>query len=205
MKDIPLIFVHGWGCGPDIWDGVIAQLPELECQVIDLGFTGEATDLDTIASKGAVFVTHSLGTMWVLENMGNSMAGLVAINGFACFQKFSEKRVLQRMKIGLQRDVQVQMDTFWEATDLLKSATLHSDALDEGLSWLMDWDCTDNLSKLSTPALSVIGQSDPLLDYESMLAHWAGFEQRVIEGKHNLPLSQPEACADIIKGAVRAL
>lgn len=99
-----IVFVHGWGMGPDFWDELAAQLPEFQTRRIDLGFTGpEDERLHSASLEPAIYVAHSLGTLWALQNHSTSMKGLVAINGFACFQNFVEDRVLRAMRARLKK------------------------------------------------------------------------------------------------------
>ena len=205
MKDIHIVFVHGWGAGPDIWDSIISELSEFNCHSLDLGFTGHQTPLDNMLQEKSVYVTHSLGTIWALQNCNQFMRGLIAINGFSSFQDFVDMRTLKRMKLNLKRNPEAQMQAFWDKTTLHANDQLHVERLDEGLGWLMNSDCRKQLSALHCPVHAVFGNDDPLLDTQLMKDHWDGYPCHIFEGGHNLPHTHSQKCADLIKGVFDAL
>lgn len=206
MKNNQIIFVHGWGCGPDVWDFVIPQLSEFDCRAIDIGFTSDHDSLDVISQENCVYVTHSLGTMWALKNKPKEMSALITVNGFTCFQRLTDLRSLKRMKLHLKRNPEGQMQEFWQTTDLPHSNQLNVDRLETGLDWLMEWDCSEELAALTCPVHSMFGDNDPILDIQHMKDHWVSHNHHIVKGgKHNLPKTHAKECADLIRGVVDAL
>ncbi len=110
--DKRIVFVHGWGLGPDFWDEMTPLFPEYECAFVDFGFVGKE---DLSAAGPAVYVTHSLGTLWALKNCSEHMSALVAINGFGSFRRFATKENLAELKESLLKDPAAHMKGFWES------------------------------------------------------------------------------------------
>jgi len=200
MNNTPLTFVHGWGCSPNIWDSLIADLSDFQCKTIDLGFTRDQTDLKNTDSEESIYITHSLGTMWALKNRYKNMRVLIAINGFACFESFTQPNMLKRMQINLKKDPAKQMHDFWEMSDLPPQNTLNVDQLKNGLNWLSKWDYTHDLNNIPCKVKSIYGDNDPILDINAMHKHWHKHSHTVIRGAgHAIPLSHHKECAEIIR------
>ncbi len=132
-----IVFVHGWGLGPDFWDEMTPLFPEYECGFVDLGFVGTGEDVS--AAGSAIYITHSLGTLWALKNCAEQMSGLVAINGFSSFRRFASKENLAELKESLLKDPAAHMKGFWEniglnilhnSTDEEKDVDATADAVD---------------------------------------------------------------------------
>lgn len=202
-----IIFVHGWGTGSAFWDRVRARLPEMQTVAIDLEFIGGGQSSCTaITRESSIYITHSLGTMWALKNHHRSVKGLIAINGFSCFQHFADERTLRAMKTRLQRTPEKQMQNFWKTSGLPPSDDLNVQRLKEGLAWLSSWDVKEELKDLTCPILSLAGAEDPILPLALMKEEWAGYDMRICEGEgHGLPLSHPDWCANHIKDFIHAL
>ena len=199
------VFVHGWGMAPDFWDGLIDCLPGIKTSRIDLGFIESSASLEKI-SDPAVYITHSLGTMWALKNHHADMKALVSINGFSYFQNFTDERVLRAMKTRLKRDPKAQMEEFWKSYGLPSSQNLNISTLQKGLEWLTSWDARKELEALTCPVLSLAGQNDPLLPLPLMKEEWEDFDLHICEdGNHALPLNNPQWCTDHIKEFLREL
>lgn len=194
-----MTFVHGWGCGPDIWDNIISKLPNIDINLINLGYTGEEKLQDSDTDKSTIYVTHSFGTMWALKHRTSNMKALIAINGFTCFQNFTTPRTLKTMQRNLQRTPETQMQDFWSTTALPHHKHFNTDALMTGLDWLTNMDCSDVLSSLSCPISSLYGDNDPILATDTMQKMWAGHASKIIKnGGHNLPAAEPKICSEFI-------
>lgn len=199
------VFVHGWGVDSGFWNDLINCLPEIKASRIDLGFIGTRQDFLDQISSSAIYVTHSLGTMWVLKNHNPGMEGLIAINGFGCFRNFAEERVLRAMKVRLKREPEAQMKEFWDMCGLPVSSNLNVERLQEGLEWLTSWDAGQALKDLKCPVLALAGHDDPILPIAKMEKEWDNFDLHICEGgAHALPLSDPGWCSDHIKAFCNA-
>lgn len=194
-----IVFVHGWGLAPDFWEGLAALLSEHECGFINLGFLGQGEDLST--APPALYITHSLGTLWALKNCNADMQGLVAINGFTSFRRFASKENLADMRNSLQQNPAAHMAEFWEILGVeASSQNLNVDKLTEGLDWLMRWNEAAQLKSLSCPILSLAGAQDNILPLPQMQKEWAGRDMRVCEGGgHILPQTHSDWCAQQIR------
>jgi pimeloyl-ACP methyl ester carboxylesterase len=83
----PLVFVSGWGCRANIWDGYVDALP---------GFSAHCRtyyQLDPLPDR-FIGVGHSLGVRALLAQAGDRLAGLVSIGGFLRFPVPSQARAL---------------------------------------------------------------------------------------------------------------
>ncbi len=202
-----IIFVHGWGMGPAFWGGIRAGLPEIQATTIDLEFIGtKQASTAATAREPAIYITHSLGTMWALKNHHHDMKALISINGFSCFQNFADERTLQTMKARLKRAPEKQMDLFWKSSDLPACGDLNVQKLEDGLEWLSSWDVKKELRNLTCPVMSLAGSNDSILPLDLMKEEWTGFDLRVHEDAgHALPLSNPDWCVNHIKDFIREL
>ncbi len=209
-KDI--VFVHGWGENSCIWEGLTQHLPEYNHHFIDLGFIGKKNDSSLKTSDPAIFVTHSLGSLWVLKHIPpEKISALAAINGFGRFTDFVSNETLEIMAKSLQRNMFLQMKAFWKNCNFpenmrqLYEANLNKSALSQGLSWLGSWDEYIKLQDLKTkniPVLSLGGQEDLILPPDIMHKHWSDLGYDVVmneQAGHALPLTHPQWCAGQIK------
>lgn len=201
------VLVHGWGFGPDVWDGVRAALPAGDCLTVDLGFYGPSA-LPTIpAGRPVVAVGHSFGGLWLLHERPFAWDGLVLINGFPRFTEgdgfapATPRRVLDRM-IGRFDAAPLAV-----ATDFLRRcgcdapppAGLDAGRLGEALRALRDWDARGTITgpALAGSMLALAGAQDPIVP-PAMTGHALnGVElDWHPDGGHLLPLSAPGWCAD---------
>jgi len=219
-KDI--VFVHGWGEDSRIWEGITEHLPGFNHHFIDLGFIGEESDSDyeivIPEVKSPMYVTHSLGTTWVLNNIPlKQISALVAINGFGRFADFASNETLKIMSKSLQRNIFLQMEMFWKNCNFPENMRqtykheLRMRELSQGLSWLSSWDKSEKLQDLKTkgvPVLSLGGEKDLILPPEIMRAHWNGLGCNVVmneQAGHALPITHPKWCAQEITGQIERL
>lgn len=202
------VLVHGWGFGPEVWDGVRAALPAGDGLTVDLGFAGPPALPAIPAGRPVVAVGHSFGALWLLHEQPFAWDGLVLVNGFPRFTEgdgfapATPRRLIDRMIARFEADPRAV------ATDFLRrcgcdapppetlDATRLGDAL-RALRALRDWDARAALAKTSVPTLALAGRQDPIVP-PAMTEHaladlpvdWHA------EGGHLLPLTAPGWCAE---------
>ncbi len=185
-----IVFVHGWGLGPDFWDGLAAFFPEAEITRVDLGFRGEA-DL-VVPDENALYVTHSFGGLWALEHCADRMSGLVAINGFL---DFPAKKAVSLMKR------QLDMAKFFERAGIEASVEgLDNARLLEGLEMLVSMDVRDR--DYDFPIVALAGDIDPIVPLEAVRAQFGEYVQVCVGGGHALPQTHIAWCAEQIKDVI---
>ncbi len=207
-----LTFIHGWGMDNRVWGKLLTHFPEEKIRFINLCFTnniipskveGSLHSLSVGRDDKAIYITHSLGTMWALKHHYHDMAGLITINGFTNFTDFIDKRILRSMQKHLKRNPNILMNEFWDNISLpsdLRSDNLNIDRLYEGLEWLINWDVEPELKALQVPILSLAGNKDPLLSNKMLEKQLLSTNININEnGGHILPLTHPEWCANKIK------
>lgn len=199
-----LVFVHGWGFDKTFWQNVIANLEEITCHGLDLGFNGKP---DVSLPEDAVYVTHSMGLCWLLDRK-TDFKGLVSINGFTKFcasDDFVEgvnPRILKRMIRQFTKTPEAVWIDFMKnsgLTDAVFSRDADVEALKDGLEYLQTCDVREQYNKLTCPTRALIGQEDQIVP-EKMSE--ASFSQDIICYKgsnHLLPLYQPDWIADQLR------
>lgn len=194
-----LIFVHGWGFDASFWDPLISELPDVDYQAVEFGYLGSEQKFPEV--ENAIFITHSLGTMWALKHYSSQIKGLIAINGFPCFQEFVDARVLKTMQKRLIRTPDVQMQEFWAQCGAEnQSKPLDIEGLKEGLDHLANWDMRGDLRGLDCPVLSFVGDQDQVTSLPIMEKEWAGYDLKICAGGgHVLPLTHTKWCAGLIE------
>ncbi|WP_215753622.1 alpha/beta fold hydrolase [Acetobacter sp. P5B1] len=215
-----LVFVHGWGCGPDIWEPVLEALDQPSACVLDLGYFG-ASQSDTQQRLDAVLrgslpvlaVGHSLGFLWLLSRggwpKGTRFLGINAFGRFAAEDGFSQgvpQRMLTRMQTGLQRDAVQVVNNFRARCGVgpVTPNALCVPALQDGLTELMTLDARPALARLAEVPGTVkvlAGEHDPIVSPEMTQA---SFPRGVpveweSEGGHMLPLTHPHVCAEVVR------
>ncbi|CAM4361344.1 ATP-dependent dethiobiotin synthetase BioD [Kerstersia similis] len=221
-----LLFVHGWAFDAGFWSEVRAhlakRLPQHPQITLDAGyFTQDAPGgmlpaIPHVAppSPGdgpCIAIGHSLGAMRLLGAPPAGCAGLILINGFACFSRQPDHahgtppRVLTRMMEKLAQAPGQVVDDFRArcgapaAAGLPVAATLAS-----GLLALRDQDERAALAALALPIRLLAGHTDPLIPPAMSRAmsiqdtHWHA-------GGHLLPLTDSAWCADRIAEFVQAM
>ncbi len=195
-----------------IWNELSQHIPTADKTFIDLGFTGTKPQTHIPSYKPAIYITHSLGTLWALKHQHASMDALIAINGFSSFKSFSDERTLQMMQKRLKTTPIRQMKAFWKTCSIPQNIqntldpTLNIDRLHTGLDWLADWDETARLQTLSVPILALAGQKDLVLPIDMMKKEWHANTLEIQSAAgHALPLSHPEWCEQKIKEFIRGI
>lgn len=202
------VFIHGWGMDQGVFKDLAAELAFDENHFIDLGFIrcGETNWPDV--TRPAVYITHSLGTLWLLRQWRLSggapkEAALIALNGFTCFTDFTDPRRLRLMQRGLANNPAAQMADFWRRAGggfKRSESDLEIETLHKGLDWLREWDEQEALNGLNLPVLALLSAMDQIVPLEAAARQWQGRTQRIHPtASHMLPLEQPEWCAAEIK------
>ncbi len=207
-----ILFVHGWGYGPKIWDAVIAQLGhDVECTVADLGFSG--TQAIPEEAHFDIAVGHSLGVLWLLSQEKITWNKLVSICGFS---KFSDDksfpqgvslRVIERMIRRLPISAESVLKSFHDLCDPLgqipfeNSEKRDHERLSWGLEFLRDQDARTLLNPSNTFVLA--DKTDLVVPEDMSRAFFGSSNITWADGKgHLVPLTDPKACHDIIKRAI---
>ena len=210
---LSLLFCHGWGFGPEIWNPLAALLPEFAHDRDDAGYFGAPV---TPAPRGRfIAVTHSLGTMRLLAAPPPGLVGLVAIAGFDRFTAAdtfpgTPRRVLDRM-IGAfaQAPETVLSDFRARCGASVATEPLHEDALMGDLGVLRDGDARDAAATLQLPVLSLQAERDTILSLamrESVFARAGQVRRRTHPtAGHLLPCDAPSWCAEAIRAFAETL
>lgn len=216
-----LVFVHGWGCGPDIWEPVLKALNQPSAYVLDLGYFGASQSdtqqrLDALlhGPQPVVAVGHSLGFLWLLSRgdwpKGSRFLGINAFGRFATEEDFSQgvpPRVLGRMQTGLQRDAAQVVNNFRARCGVgpvTSSDALCVPALQNGLTELMTLDVRPALARLAAVSGTVnvlAGELDPIVSPDMTQASFppgVAVEWEA-EAGHMLPLTHSHVCAEAIR------
>lgn len=182
-----------------VWSALSTRLNYHECTALNLGYRG-VPELTLPAAK-AIYITHSLGTMWALENHAEHMAALITINGFHSFKSFADPRALRAMKTRLAKDPEQQMQEFFKEADIEASPKgLDSQNLMRGLDTLSEGDNTATLKSITCPVLALIGESDQIVPIEAAQKQWLGYDLKICEkGGHALPVTHTNWCAEQIE------
>ena len=198
-----IVFVHGWGGDGAYWTPLLAELGKVDAHILDLGFTGNPTVLD-VPPAPALYVTHSLGTLYALEHYADKMAGLVAINGFTCFHEVVDDEVISAMQVGLEKNTVAQMRGFYRAAEMQSPGTLHTGRLKEGLEWLVSKDMKAPLQNMKARVKALLGGQDKIVPLEAVKGQWENYEI-LPNGGHNLAQTHADWCARIIKDFIRTV
>lgn len=220
MTALRPVFVHGWGCGPEIWTPVLAMLDLPSACVLDLGYFGASQhethrQLDALLSgpQPVLVVGHSLGFLRVLSRgdwpKGSRFLGVNAFGRFAAGEDFPQgvaPRVLARMQTGLQRDAAQVVNTFRARCGAgpVEPDTLCVPALQDGLNELMTLDVRPVLARLAEQAGAVkilAGEQDRIVSPDMTRASFpAGVPITwQPQGEHMLLLTHPHLCAEAIR------
>ncbi|MEM7620429.1 MAG: alpha/beta hydrolase [Pseudomonadota bacterium] len=221
-----LIFVHGWGFGPDTWNGVLEHMSvdgsinsSMVC--VDLGFFQDsASNLATRKNtkcvdelsilndwpSNAVVVGHSLGVLWLLKYAPSTIAGFVSVCGFDRFVPHIHKNTLLTMEQRLIRNPKRQLQQFWTACGLSNKETYSTLAecwrLQNGLRWLQNWDQTKQKNELPCPLMVLAGFNDNIVSQNMSAIIWENaphFYNNILwheTAGHALPFHDPKWIAN---------
>jgi pimeloyl-[acyl-carrier protein] methyl ester esterase len=203
-----LLFAHGWALDRTLWDAVLAALGDAAegALVRDAGYYGRP---DFPKVEGPVLgVGQSLGALELLAEPPAGLVGVVALDGFARFGKAADfpegvpARVLERMKARLGQGALAEFVE--RAGGELPAGEPDLDRLAQGLDRLHALDGR----ACPLPVWRLHADGDPIAPPAMADASFAGMhvvERRVRQSTDHLsPLAAPEACADLIRTALKA-
>lgn len=211
-----LVFVHGWGFDSSLWDDVIAELPDFDCEVIDFGFSGRPKSPRANGMEPAIAIGHSLGFLWLLHEQPFAWRGLVSIGGMPRFTKAADYR------FGIdQRLLEATIARFDEEPgETLSQFLIYCGGgspasyidpvrLRAGLGWLKEWDARRHLADESSPLLALYADNDAIVPKQLSDDVFGDRPntKRVVrsDGGHALPLTEPGWCAAAIREFVENL
>ena len=201
---IPLIFVHGWGLNSTMWNPLISELQTYDCHTIDLGFIAGGKTNWQNWSKPAIYIGHSLGSLWVLSALHDkplNLKGFVSIAGFTNFSECADEKTLQLMQRGIEKKPAAQLTHFWRQAGVPgKPEQLDQDRLQEGLNWLSSWDERKTVSGLSCPTCIMASKADKIVPSKVTQTQWQ--QEQIIwheTAPHALPIVEPEWCANHLR------
>ncbi len=199
-----LVFVHGWGLGPGLWDGLIKELADYPCECLDLGYFGSQK---TAVGEDAVYITHSMGCAWLLDHF-LPRKGLVVINGFTRFcadpswPEGVPARVLKLMMRQFENDPQAVWLEFMKNCNhpqAVYDRAANELKLKEGLGYLLACDVRKSYSALPCKKLVLASMEDRIV---AKKLTEVSFGQDVIwyKGAHHLlPLFEAESLGGHIR------
>jgi pimeloyl-[acyl-carrier protein] methyl ester esterase len=199
-----VLFVHGWGLTPDLWDEVASRI-DAPSERLDLGHFG-APRLGALPLAPFISVGHSFGCLWLLRHWPEGCAGLVSINGFGRFAAGAEfpqgapRRPLDRMITRFAEDPDGVAAAFLDRCAAPRPArAIQRQRAEEGLVALRDWDERATCATLGVPIAALCGGVDPIVPPSLSSASLPGARLTVLEDQgHLLPLTAPDACAAAI-------
>ena len=209
-----LLFAHGWALDRTLWDKVLAALGEdaSGALVRDAGNYGRPADPK---AKGPILgVGQSLGVLELLAEPPPGLLGIVALDGFARFGQAADfpegvsARVLDRMKARLKADIGgdgVPAEFVQRAGGELPAGEPDRARRAAGLDRLYALD--GRACRL--PVWRLQADQDPIAPAAMADASFAGMtvvEKRIRQSTDHLsPLAAPQACADLVRTALKAL
>lgn len=213
-----LLFAHGWALDRTLWDKVLDLLGPIAegAQVLDAGYWGRPARPGPAEAAPVLGVGQSLGGLQLLTQPTSPLAGLVTIDGFARFAAGPDflagqsLAVLNRMARRLEREPDRLLAEFMHTA--LPGAAPPAGAPDlgalaVGLDQLRARDGRAAAGRL--PIWRLHASGDPIAPLEMADASFAGADVRARRVRdaadHLSPISAPEACADLIRQALRAL
>lgn len=195
-----LVFVHGWGFGPDIWQPLCSHLADHNHTLVNLEFI-DGFEETTEMPDNPIVIGHSLGVLWALEYIKAPKA-LISIAGFKHFPNpVAAKAMKRRLKI----DTNGQMQDFWQTCNsplTYDANRLNQPRLSEGLDWLI----TKNMAaqKINCPVLPLAAKNDNIILKTTTIETWNDVRWSD-DGGHMLPLTQTTWCAGEIEGFINGL
>ncbi len=193
-----LVFAHGWGSGPFVWQKILSEFSDYDVHVIDMGFLGKE-DL-TMPDGPFIGIGHSLGGMWLLKNYPDQMTGFVSIASFNCFHKHTAQHILSKMQKNVIKDTAAQLKDFWhyagmkQPKDIMNLKPLK---LLEGLKSLSKWqaDIPDKL-----PIKVLASRNDHIVPPKMTVDIWESYGISWLDtGGHMLPITESQWCVAQIK------
>jgi len=208
--------VHGWAYDASVWQAVLQLLAELDAEldveIADLGYFGRPV-LPVACDTLRIAVGHSFGALWWLTVADLPWHTLIAINAFPRFTAAPDfpagvaTRVLDRMRKRFATQPDAVLKDFYEACDQAgPNRPLDQHALESGLENLANIDGRIALQQRLNSVHVLAAREDNIVNAAMSEAAFSGLPRGhvhwVEHGDHVLPLSQPQACADLIYAAV---
>ena len=198
-----LVFIHGWGMGPELWSPIISRLPGVTPRLPDLVFKGAP---DKPVGSNPLVIAHSLGVMWAIRHLPLPWAGLVSINGFTRFTRSDHfpgvaPLLLEQMKFRLRENMNGVLDRFLRRCGMTHPIIqgFDQDMLSQGLEWLSDWDTRAQFSRMDCPVLAICGASDPIITESHSRACFSSNPLIIVKGGgHLIPLTHADWLASHI-------
>ena len=205
-----LLFAHGWALDRTLWDDVLTALgaDAASAVVLDAGYYGRPAPLPRIDGP-VVGVGQSLGALELMAEPPTSLKGLVVLDGFARFGQAEDfpqgvpARVLARMN---KRVADGALAEFLErAGGMVPDGTPDVARLTQGLERLETLDGRP----CALPLWRLHSAGDPIATLAMADASFEGLdvrERRIRPSTDHLsPIHDPQACADLIRTALKAL
>ena len=207
-----LLFAHGWALDRTLWTGVLEALGPLAAGavVLDAGYYGRSHRPPVLEPERRwLGIGQSLGALELLAAPPVPLVGMVAVDGFARFGQAEDfpqgapDRVLERMR---RRVADGALPEFLaRAGGAVPPGAPDIARLTAGLERLQTLD--GRASPLPVWRLQASG--DPIAVLAMADASFKGMdgrERQVREAEDHLsPLRAPDACAALIRAAIRAL
>ena len=210
MKQVSLLFVHGWGFDAGLWTPMRDALAGVSAATIDLGYFGAAHVPEV--PPPVLVIGHSLGALLALRSPPPGCIGLVAINGFDRFtgEAGVAPRILDRMIARLEAAPDEVVAEFRRRCGSSTSFdTPDRKRLADHLRLMRDADERATSAAWDRPLLVLQGEQDPILPAGLRAIAFADAPMRRLErhaeGGHLLPVSHPRWCAEHIKALESAL
>ncbi len=190
------LLLHGWGCGPELWNPLLGHLGAGRAVRWDRGYFGGAAT--PAAEAPFIAIGHSLGAL-LLAHLLPPERSLVAINGFDRFAgpEAVPPRVVDRMrKRFAESPASVLAEFHARCGTPAPSGNPNEKALAEDLLLLADF----SPSLPDRRMLVLHGARDPILPSSLRDSAFPGaMRETHPEAGHALPFTHPEWCAERIR------
>ena len=213
-----LLFAHGWALDRTMWEQVLHALgkdAEGAC-VLDAGYYGRPTGARPLDGARVLGVGHSLGALELLTQPPTPLAGLAVIDGFARFAvdpdfpQGQSTAVLKAMSRRLNLAPGPMLAEFTAKAltgERPPAGAPDRKALSEGLDRLCTLDGRSAAARL--PIWRLHASADPIAPLALADASFSGANARARKVReaadHLSPISDPRACAALIRAALEAL
>ena len=211
MIQTRFLFIHGWGFNARFWDPLRAALPAHRGMARDLGYFGpQISNSGPDRDAPVVAVTHSFGTMVLLNDPRPALAALIVINGFPRFTEAEDyrpatpARLVQRMRRRLSEAPEETLRNFRRrcGTELGIHGPLDLSRLADDLTAMESQDCRSALAAITAPILVLASEDDPIVPPGMTAQAFSANAQVTLrwsaDGQHVLPLSRSSWCAEMI-------
>jgi pimeloyl-[acyl-carrier protein] methyl ester esterase len=214
---IGLVFLHGWGFGPEVWSALAALAEERPTAVLNAGYFSAPQMALPPNPDGWVGVGHSLGFARLLA-MNLPWRALVGIGGFLRFCQKADRPtgtprdMIEAMISRLDVSPQEVLTRFHKRcghanVTQAKAAPQGLARLRSDLELLRDLDLAPPQHPL--PALFIQAEDDRIVPLELAREAQALLPGSTLDllgsGGHALPLTRPQDCQRLIQGFLNDL